>query len=217
MIVLNQHQMPSPWKLFQLLVGGTIDKRRLCLTHYRNQSRVLEVGCSVGNIAKAFLRFPIHCYVGVDIDPVVIRHAQRAFAFHSNFKFICQPLSDMVRESRLCYDYILFAGVCHHVDDLTCIQMLQDAMRCLSNGGIVVIVDPLWPRDDDNWFIRRFIYLDLGQFIRNDESMLAMLAQVQGLGVVSTTIKYVGATPLSVPKCTRFGVYLLERETSEAQ
>ena len=52
---------------------------------------MLEVGCSVGNVARGFLRYPHIAYTGVDIDPAAIRSAQplseiRAHRFQANLR-----------------------------------------------------------------------------------------------------------------------------------
>ncbi len=52
---ISQWIMPRAFELFQFSIGGTVAKRNLVLQHYSNQKRILEVGCSAGNIAAAFL------------------------------------------------------------------------------------------------------------------------------------------------------------------
>jgi 2-polyprenyl-3-methyl-5-hydroxy-6-metoxy-1,4-benzoquinol methylase len=74
---LSQHNFPILWEFLQYWIGGTTDKRRLCLRKYNGQKRVLEVGCSVGNIAKAFQSFAEISYTGIDIDSTAIRRAQK--------------------------------------------------------------------------------------------------------------------------------------------
>ena len=67
------------WLLAQLTVLGTYDKQRLVLKHYRGQRRILEIGCSVGNVSMAFRQFPNINFVGLDID--LRRHLSRPVDF----------------------------------------------------------------------------------------------------------------------------------------
>ena len=62
------------------LIGGGCHKRRVARLHYRGAVNVLEVGCSVGNVAQCFINESAIRYVGVDIDEAAIRHAQRTHA-----------------------------------------------------------------------------------------------------------------------------------------
>ena len=45
---LTQTRFSRLWNCFQWTIGGTVDKRRLCLKYYGGQERILEVGCSTG-------------------------------------------------------------------------------------------------------------------------------------------------------------------------
>jgi hypothetical protein len=57
MSFLSQSNFPRLWLLFQYLVGGTADKRRLAAMYYKGQKKVLEIGCSVGNVSQIFSKF----------------------------------------------------------------------------------------------------------------------------------------------------------------
>ncbi len=46
---------------------------------------MLEVGCSVGNIANAFQSFAEISYTGIDIDSTAIRRAQKNMIAFRNF------------------------------------------------------------------------------------------------------------------------------------
>jgi len=84
---LTQTRFPGAWLVFQHLFGGTRDKQHLALDCYRGQSRILEIGCSVGNLTDAFLPSGA-AYTGIDIDGSAIAHAQRRFARQSNVRFL---------------------------------------------------------------------------------------------------------------------------------
>jgi len=95
------------------------------------------------------------------------------------------------------FEYLLFAGVCHHVDDRQCKQLLEAALRLMDPAAAVIVVDPVGPEPEDSWLLRR------------EKELPRLLEDVPGLGLQEAQMHLVGATPMSVPKCARFGVYVL--------
>lgn len=211
MAFCTQTRFPTLWKIFQYSIGGTIDKRKLCVLKYQGQERILEVGCSLGNIAKVFQKLPNIFYTGIDIDSVVISYAQKDFATWNNFNFLSQDIHKFAQESQEKFDYILFAGIFHHIDDESCQSMLKIVTQLMKNRGIVVVVDPLLPKPQDNWFIHWFLNLEQGKYLRRESEMYRILSNVPGLQLEEAEVHYVGATPFSIPKCARFGVYVLSK------
>jgi SAM-dependent methyltransferase len=210
MPVLTQQKHPMLWNLFQYLIGGTIDKRRLCLNKFSGTGRVLEVGCSVGNIARAFTKYPEVRYTGIDIDPGAIAYASSRFARYRNFDFLCEELGAFAKKG-LRFDYIMFAGCLHHIDDRECLEMLTEAVPMLDEGGTIVIVDPLLPRPDDPWLLHRYIKLEQGGHLRTGDEMLRLIGRLDGIGMPASDECIIGATPIGKPLCARFGVYTLSR------
>lgn len=216
MVFLSQHRFPTLWNAFQYTVGGTIDKRLLCLKHYRGEKRILEVGCSLGNISKAFVGFPDIRFTGVDIDPVVIDYAKKRFRAKPAFEFICRDLQILADEKQERYDYILLAGVCHHVDDQQCRELVTAASALLvKDGGSMVVVDPLIPKPEDSWFVHRFFTLEQGQHLRTEKQLIELLQGVEGLRIADREECLIGASPFHWPICARFGVYRLRRNIGD--
>lgn len=205
---LSQSRFPRLWDVFQYIAGGVVDKRRLCSRHYNGQGRVLEVGCSVGNISEVFLKFPEISYVGLDIDPLAIKRAKMKFRSHPDFSFVCDDLRNYAMQSDR-FEYILFAGCCHHMDDDLCGSLISTAAKILEHGGIIVVVDPLLPKTTDPLSVRWYINLEQGKYVRSSCNMLDLLNGIDDLKLVSYEENLIGATPFSVPLCARFGTYLL--------
>jgi cyclopropane fatty-acyl-phospholipid synthase-like methyltransferase len=207
---LNQSRFPRLWTLFQILIGGLRDKRALCLLKYRGQRDVLEVGCSVGTIAAAFLEHPDVLYTGLDIDESAIRHARRAFRNHANFTFVCQDLRQFATGGRR-FGYLLLAGVCHHLDEEELRVMLRAAASLLAEDGQLVVVDPVLPEPGDPRFFTLFLQLEQGHYVRTNDALGRILEDVRELTLVTSETHVVGASPLSIPVCARFGVYVMRR------
>lgn len=205
--LLSQERLPLVWKLFQWSIGGTTDKQKLALKKYTNQKEVLGVGCSVGNVSKVFLKFPDIHYTGLDIDENAIQVAKKDFAKHHNFSFICSDLNIYADSTDKKYDYILFEGVAHHVDDEGLYRMFCSAQKLLSKNGRMVVVDPVTPRAEDNWFIHLYQKLERGQFVRPFEQLKLIIQRVPNLSLIESEECVIGATPMSVPASCRFGIF----------
>jgi SAM-dependent methyltransferase len=203
---LTQTRFPRLWSLFQHWLGGSVDKQRLALLHYPGRGRVLEVGCSTGNLAPAFLRVGAE-YTGVDIDPVVIELACRHYA-GQRARFLCEDLrrTSLAAER---FDYVLLAGVCHHIDDQLCTELIAAASRLLAPGAPLVVTDPLFPRPDDPWAVRQFIRLEQGRWVRSMEQLAGLLARLRELRLAESSEHLVGASPWSLPLVARMGVFRL--------
>jgi cyclopropane fatty-acyl-phospholipid synthase-like methyltransferase len=169
------------------------------------------VGCSLGNIAKAFLRFPEISYTGVDIDPIVIGYAQKEFAAFPQFRFIAQAFQDYAESCQELFDYILFSGIFHHINDEICLEMLQTVQRLMPKEGTLVVVDPVAPEEEDSWLIHWFLKLEQGKYVRRETDLKQLLCNSLGLCLKKEELHFVGATPLSFPRCARFAVYLISK------
>jgi 2-polyprenyl-3-methyl-5-hydroxy-6-metoxy-1,4-benzoquinol methylase len=98
----------------QNVIGGNACKKALVTEHYRGQKRILEIGCSVGNVSAGFRVFPNVAFTGIDIDRHAIELAKRRFRNASNFRFSLSSLEELSRRGEI-FDYVIFAGMLHNV------------------------------------------------------------------------------------------------------
>lgn len=174
MPLLTQSRFPRLWLLMQRTIGGNACKQDLATRHYRNQQRVLEIGCSVGNISAAFRRFPDMEFTGIDIDANALALAQRHFRSDRNFRFRHCALETLAQEGAR-FDYILFAGILHHVDDATGKLLIAQALTCLAPGGTMVIYDPEKTQATDSGLLRGFEKLfEQGAHLRTRQQLHAL-------------------------------------------
>jgi SAM-dependent methyltransferase len=195
----TQSRFPRLWLLMQNMIGGNACKQALATEHYCGQKRVLEIGCSVGNISAAFCAFPDVAYTGIDIDRSAIDLAQRHFHNTPNFRFSLSSLEELSCRGET-FDYVLFAGILHHVDDDTGLQLLRSAVKCTDcNGGCLVIYEPEAVRPSDGWFLRAFYTLfEQGTFLRTSSNLQRL---VEDGGIALDTVEVRMVSP-GIVRCT---------------
>jgi ubiquinone/menaquinone biosynthesis C-methylase UbiE len=202
--MINQTKFPFLWLLFQYVMGGNVDKKRLVLNSYHGEQKVLEVGCSVGNIADTFLSVEKIAYQGVDIDANAIALAQRRFKKRRNFVFTCAALEQFSQTGQK-FDLIYFAGVLHHVSDDEAVSLLRSALPLLHAHTRLVIIEPQRARNDDAPLVRWYAnVLEQGAYLRSIESLQAIVYSALDLTPGSTLLAPIGATPFSWPLCANF-------------
>ena len=209
---LSQTNFPRLWSIFQYFVGGINEKRKLCEIHLKEQDVILEIGCSTGIMADIFKKYKGINYTGIDIDKEVIEYAQHAFRENKNFQFMNVDLRDFKNISSKKFDYILFAGMLHHIDDNMAIELFNSAIDLIKPDGIIVIVDPLHPEITDSWLMHYFMKIDRGKYFRKENEMLTIISKLDRLNLDDILIKNIHATPLGFPVSGKFGVYLLKKK-----
>lgn len=201
--------VPLTFDVYQFWAGETVAKRKLVIQHYKNQERILEVGCSTGNIASAFLNKDVQ-YVGLDIDRATIRYAQHKFRHRSNFKFIHADLRDYKFDNP--FDYIVFSGVLHHMDDVTAKCNIMFSKSLLRENGSIIVSDPLLPRKSDPYLIRLYGKIERGQFVREAIHLQHLIQELDGLTIISRHIHPASPFPIfTKPVVSYFAVYVLKQ------
>jgi 2-polyprenyl-3-methyl-5-hydroxy-6-metoxy-1,4-benzoquinol methylase len=202
--MLSQSRFPNLWLWMQKTIGGTPDKQALALRYYSGAPRVLEIGCSVGNIADAFRDFPAIRYTGIDIDAVAIRTAQRRFRDRPNFTFTLCSLEEMAQLGER-FDYVMFAGILHHVSDGDARRLLAGVATLVAPGGELIISEPEALRPTDTLLSRLFYRLEKGQHLR---SRAALEALVKESGIRIASIEDCPVSPgfVKKPAVARFNL-----------
>jgi len=202
--IINQSNFPKLWLFFQYTVGGNFDKKKLILQTYHEEKRILEVGCSVGNLAEAFLSVQNISYHGIDVDQRAIDFAQHRFETYDNFKFICDDLAHF-RHYAQPYDLIYFAGVLHHVPDQIAISLLQSASALLKQHARICIIEPRAASLEDPKLVRWYAgSLEEGKHLRSADALQNLVRLVKGLEIQSEFVAPIHATPFSWPLCANF-------------
>ncbi|MCX7220876.1 MAG: class I SAM-dependent methyltransferase [Burkholderiales bacterium] len=209
MAFISQTNFPRLWLLMQNLIGGNAAKQALALEHYHGQKNVLEIGCSVGNISSAFRRFSDLNFTGIDIDRNAIRNAinlaKKRFSDVPNFTFSLTSLEQLSANGKK-FEFVLFAGILHHVDDATGLQLLQDALKCLASDGLLIIYEPEAVQESDNWLLRWFCKIfEQGAYLRS-KTALRSLVESSGIRVESISDRMISPGIVTHPYVARFNL-----------
>ncbi|CBW25258.1 conserved hypothetical protein [Halobacteriovorax marinus SJ] len=206
---INQSTFSNLWRLFQITIGATFAKRRLLRRYYNNESSVLEVGCSLGNLTPAFAPYHNMTYLGVDIDSRVIGYAKKSFRNIENVSFVCADLRKMSREEK--FDLVMLPGMLHHVSDELLVELLRSACELVSVGGRLLITDPLETSSSDPLMYRIFMKLEQGKFLRSKEELDKLVSSAVDLELLSSEVVPVYPTFIKVPKVCDFRVYYFQK------
>jgi 2-polyprenyl-3-methyl-5-hydroxy-6-metoxy-1,4-benzoquinol methylase len=197
---LTQQRFPRLWLFAQHVVGCNGAKKELALRHYRGERRVLEIGCSAGNIASAFAKAD---YTGIDIDEGALALARRRFGGRPNFRFQQISLADLAASGAE-FDYVLFAGILHHVPDDVATEMLVEALSLVAEGGTLVISEPEAVRPGDGIVLRLFYKLEQGRFLRSREALEALVRRA-GVNISRADDQLMRMSP-GMPHVARFNL-----------
>jgi SAM-dependent methyltransferase len=203
----------TPWAfdVFQFWIGGTAGKRKLVAEQCHQCNRILEVGCSVGNIASVFLHRNIE-YVGVDIDRAAIQYAQFKYRRKPNFSFVCADLRDANIQGL--FDCIVFSAVLHHLNASDAKNILEFSKSLLADGGQIIVSDVLHTETTDNLLIRLYGKIERGQFVRTENELETLLNTLNGLVCVRQCQTRIPPLPFfSKPTCSLYSVYRLTKSS----
>ncbi len=138
------------------------------------KGRVLDVGCG----PKHATPIPEGDVYFVDINHAYIKSLQKLM--NRNHGCVCSsydlPFIDGSFIATRCI------GVLHHMDDEMAVKTIREMYSCVSNGGAVMIDEPVWPK---NAFFRPLAwmlqFLDRGKWVRTEEEWITLtLKAVKG-------------------------------------
>ncbi len=171
---------PALWDLSQRIFGADDEKKRLYFEPLGiddRSSRILDFGCATGNTASPFAEYD---YTGIDIDPALIDYARFKFRGYPKMKFVAGDITSY--EPDRPFDYILFAGVAHHLDDQLLPKLLLRLRTFLSERGHIYFVDPVIT-GRENRQVRLLMKADQGKFHRSAAAYEQLFGRI-GLNVI---------------------------------
>lgn len=174
--IFSQQASPWLWLVAQHTIGGTPDKQAILRQHYKGERRVIEVGCSIGNIARSLIKEHDLEYVGLDIDTGALDFARKWFAPYPNFSFSDQSLQDVAATGAR-FDLVCVTGVLHHVPDDVAQDMLDGARAVAAKGARLLMFDPIPLRAGDGPVYGLIHKLEQGEFLRPPARLREMITK----------------------------------------
>lgn len=174
--IFSQQASPWLWLLAQKTIGGTPDKQSILRQNYKSEKRVVEVGCSIGNIARSLINEPDLEYLGLDIDNGALDFARKWFAPYPNFSFSNQSLQQVAATGAR-FDLVCVTGVLHHVPDDVAQDLLNGARAVAAAGARLLMFDPIPLRPGDGPVYGIIHKLEQGEFLRSPERLSHMITE----------------------------------------
>lgn len=160
---LVERVLGHPWvfdHVRPLAVGGIDMSPAYDALGCDDSSVVLDVGCGTGNALGYLQRFS--SYLGVDTDPVAIRHAQARHAHRPNVTFECRRCVPEDFGARG-VTHVCMIGLLHHVSDAEAHELLSSLRACPTLSRAVSLDIVYLPGHPYNNLLARF---DRGRYCR---------------------------------------------------
>lgn len=131
--------------------------------------RILDVGCGTASILGLL---PEVTYIGIDHNPDYIAKARRAFGDRG--AFVTVGVADKEFRQLGSFDRVLALGLLHHLDDTSCIQLMQSISECLTPTGRLITFDNSLVKGQHAvaWVLSK---VDRGRFSRSPEGYRAII------------------------------------------
>lgn len=190
-------QQPRLWDIFEKIFGADRQKFKLYRSKVGNPRKLLDFGCSSGNVTGAFLDLN---YTGIDIDSKLINHAKKKWGKHSNIKFIdLDILKPKIKIGR--FDTILFAGTGHHLPDNLYLKIFREFDKYLSVGGTIHYIDTIKPSRNSPLLARWLCSIDRGKYIRTKNRYLSLISKLtKKYKVISSSEETISGALIPQPK-----------------
>ncbi|MEA1928834.1 MAG: class I SAM-dependent methyltransferase, partial [Candidatus Auribacterota bacterium] len=130
--------------------------------------KVLDLGCGPGNTTHIFSGSN---YTGVDINEKYIKIAAERYPCH---RFTAGDAGDVKWGEG--FDIILINSFFHHLDDNEVVKVSKAAASALSDGGTVIVQEPLIPEKNELYH-RLMMKLDRGSFFRSLDQWKGLLRE----------------------------------------
>lgn len=160
------------------------------LANIQSGERVLDVGCGTGThtirVKQAQPEAVVH---GVDIDPEVLKLAQRKIEQNCLELFLKQGSAIALPYSDHHFDHVISSLLVHHLNNQAKQQTFQEAFRVLKPGGQLHLVDFGEPQDIPMWVISLLVRW-FEEIQGHIQGMLPKLIQNAGFKLDATPVHF---------------------------
>jgi len=137
--LLDRYRPLSTWESFYLRTRWRLCPFELVDSHVPKRGRVLDFGCGYGMLSNFLaLKSPGRTVVGIDLNSERIEVAKRSAKGHPEVSF---RLGDIRDFQGIPFDAVVMTDVLHHIDEDKVRVLLRIIHSCLSDNGILVVLD----------------------------------------------------------------------------
>jgi 2-polyprenyl-3-methyl-5-hydroxy-6-metoxy-1,4-benzoquinol methylase len=136
--LLERYRPLSTWEAFYLRTRWRLCPFELVESHVPRRGRVLDFGCGYGMLSNFLaLKSPDRRVLGIDLNRERIEVAKRSKG-HPEVSF---QLGDVRDFQGIPFDAVVMTDVLHHISDDKVRVLLRIIRSCLSDNGILVVLD----------------------------------------------------------------------------
>jgi|GEM_PF-404206 len=137
--LLDRYSPLSTWESFYLRTRWRLCPFELVESHVPRKGRVLDFGCGYGMLSNFLsLKSPDRRVLGIDLNSDRINVAKRSSRGHPEVTF---QLGDVRDFQGIPFDAVVMTDVLHHIDEENVRVLLRIMGSCLSDDGILVVLD----------------------------------------------------------------------------
>jgi len=137
--LLERYKPLSAWESFYLRTRWRLCPFGLVESHVPRRGRILDFGCGYGMLSNFLAwRSPDRRVLGIDLNRDRIEVAMRSAKGHPEVVF---QLGDIRDFQGIPFDAVVMTDVLHHISDDKVRVLLQIIRSCLSDDGLLVVLD----------------------------------------------------------------------------
>jgi len=143
--------------------GSNIRKKIVKEIIRKKNANILDIGCGPAEILE-FL--PNSKYYGYDTNKKYISFAKLKYG--NKGKFFCKKFTNKEIKKLPKFDYVLFLGIMHHLNDFELNRLLNFSEKAIKKGGKLITIDPILIKNQ-NTLARFIIKNDRGKNVRTEK------------------------------------------------
>ena len=137
--LLERYRPLSTWEAFYLRTRWRLCPFELVESQVPRKGRILDFGCGYGMLSNFLaLKGPDRRVLGIDLNRDRIGVAKRTSKGHPEVTF---QLGDVRDFQEIPFDAVVMTDVLHHIDDENVRILLRIIRSCLSDQGVLVVLD----------------------------------------------------------------------------
>jgi 2-polyprenyl-3-methyl-5-hydroxy-6-metoxy-1,4-benzoquinol methylase len=169
--IYNFINNPLIYKFIQNLMSGTRFRNEIIKKNIiKNNLKILDIGCGPAEILE---HIP-HCeYYGYDIDLRSIKYAKKKYN-QKNYHFYCKKFNERELKRLPKFDYIIFFGILHHLNNTEVHKMLNLCKKKMKKNSKLLTEDPIFV-EKQNIIAKFLIEKDRGINVRKKKEYINLL------------------------------------------